>query len=124
MKKTYGLDQELVDVVLAECETIYAQVGLERVYLIGSRARNEAREDSDHDFVLVLSDSAPDDIIQDNGAYGNMGLSKIRKSVKGINIGCSSPDVIFCRISNFLSRMDVASEGFPYKAKHEGIRLK
>lgn len=124
MKKTYGMNQKLVDVVLAECETIYAQVGLERVYLIGSRARNEAREDSDHDFVVVLSDSAPDELIRDNGAYGTLGLSKIRKSVEDINVGCSSPDVIFCRISNFLTRKDLVSEGFPYKAEHEGIRLK
>jgi len=124
MKKKYGLNQELVDVVLAECEVIYGQIGLVRVYLIGSRARNEGREDSDHDFVVVLSDSAPDEVIQDNGAFGNLGLSKIRKSVEDINVGCSSPDVIFCRLSNFLARKDIVSEGFPYRAEHEGIRLK
>ncbi len=43
--------------ILARCYTP------ERIYLIGSSARGEARAESDLDFVIVLSDDAPPDLL-------------------------------------------------------------
>jgi uncharacterized protein len=34
-----------------------------RVILIGSRARGDAREDSDYDLVVVLDDGVPDELL-------------------------------------------------------------
>ena len=45
----------------------------ERVYLIGSSARGEARPDSDLDFVLVLPDDTPREMFFDGGIYQRLG---------------------------------------------------
>jgi len=113
----------LIDAALEECKSYYSQYGFERLYLIGSRARGDARPDSDHDFVVVVSDSAPDEIVRDNGAYGHLGISRIRKSVSSVDKGSSSPDVVIIRLSNFLARKDTKTEGFPYYAEHEGFKI-
>lgn len=119
-----GPNQKFVDAVMEACETFYAPYSLERMYLIGSRARGEGREDSDHDFVVVLADDTPNEIIRDNGSYGHLGVATIRKSVKELNPGGSSPDFVFCRFTDFMNRKDSSDEGIPYKAEHEGVRLK
>jgi len=41
----------------------------ERVYLFGSRARGDAGPDSDYDFLLVVSDSAPPELLRSAPAY-------------------------------------------------------
>jgi predicted nucleotidyltransferase len=41
----------------------------ERIYLIGSSARGEAKPDSDLDFVVVLPDDAPNDLLWGAGAH-------------------------------------------------------
>lgn len=122
----YGPNPCVVDAVVQICREHYAPFGLERLYLIGSRAKGTARESSDHDFVLVLADSAPDEVVRDNGSYGHLGLSTIRKAVAHVNMGCKEPDIVICRLTNFLERIENSEEPgfkFPYQAEHEGIRL-
>lgn len=119
----YGPVPELVEAVKQACITHYAAYGPEGLYLIGSRAKERARELSDHDFVLVLSDDAPDHIVRDNGLHSHLGVSNIRKATAGIVPGAKSPDFVICRISDFNLRKNVASEGFPYVAEHEGIKI-
>ena len=41
----------------------------ERIYLIGSSARGETRPDSDLDFVVVLPDEAPRELLWSAGAH-------------------------------------------------------
>jgi predicted nucleotidyltransferase len=46
-----------------------------RVILVGSRARGDAREDSDYDLVVVLEDEVPDDSLSARRRYeGRRGL--------------------------------------------------
>ena len=57
----YAPDEDLLqnDPILAEmvCRLVDA-LQPERVYLFGSRARGEAREDSDYDLMVVVSESS------------------------------------------------------------------
>lgn len=122
--ENYGPDREVVDRVFEVCTAFYTSYGFERLYLIGSRARGKAKEDSDHDFVVVLADSAPDEVVRDNGLYSHLGVALIRNAVDDIIAGCYSPDIVVCRLSNFLKRKDVPEGGFPFKAEHEGLRIK
>lgn len=122
----YGPNPCVVDAVIQFCRGHYASYGLERLYLIGSRAKGTARENSDHDFVLVLADATPDAVVRDIGSYSQLGLSQIRNAVAHLNVGCKEPDIVICRLSDFFDRMENADEPgfkFPYKAEHEGIRL-
>ena len=41
----------------------------ERIYLFGSKARGDAGPDSDYDFLLVVSDSAPPELLRSAPAY-------------------------------------------------------
>ena len=47
-----------------------------RVILVGSRARGDAREDSDYDLVVVLDDGVPDEMLSARRRYeGRRGLA-------------------------------------------------
>jgi predicted nucleotidyltransferase len=47
-----------------------------RVILVGSRARGDAREDSDYDLVVVLDDEVPDQLLSARRRYeGRRGLA-------------------------------------------------
>jgi uncharacterized protein len=56
-----------------------------RVILIGSRARRDAREDSDYDLVVVLDDQVPDQLLSARQRYERR---------RGLAI---SADIIPCR---------------------------
>jgi uncharacterized protein len=54
-------------------ETLLSQVvdvfDPRRVILVGSRARGDAREDSDYDLVVVLDDGVPDELLSARRRY-------------------------------------------------------
>ncbi len=110
----------VVEAVVKECIEFYTQYELKSLYLIGSRAKGTAKDNSDHDFVVIIGDDAPDEVLQDTGAYGNLGVARIRKAVTNVP---KSPDVIVCRESQFLARKDIPTEGFPYEAEHLGCKI-
>ncbi|MDI4653096.1 MULTISPECIES: nucleotidyltransferase domain-containing protein [Pseudoalteromonas] len=112
----------LIKLALEECKSYYSQYGFKRLYLIGSRARGDARLDSDHDFVVVVSDTAPDEVVRDNGRYGYLGICRIRGSVSAVNSGAKGPDVFIFRLSDFLANKDIQSRA-PYYAEHHGYRI-
>jgi uncharacterized protein len=47
----------VADPVLESVRRLRASLSAERIYLFGSRARDEANEDSDFDFLVVVRDS-------------------------------------------------------------------
>lgn len=115
---------ELIDAVKQACVEYYSEYQIHGLYLVGSRAKGRGREFSDHDFVIVLSDNTPDEIVKDNGLYGHLGVSYVRKATAGIIPGAKSPDLIICRLSDFSHRCnDVQGKGFPYLATHEGVKI-
>lgn len=48
--------------VLAFCQSQLSRYGFQKLILIGSRASGKHRPNSDHDFVAVVDDAAPDAI--------------------------------------------------------------
>ncbi|MCB9743525.1 MAG: nucleotidyltransferase domain-containing protein [Alphaproteobacteria bacterium] len=73
--------------------------GLEpvKILLFGSRARGDARPDSDFDLLVVLPDDTPDDQADYDAVYA---------PVLGSGIGC---DIVPCRLSEYQSVMGDAS---------------
>ncbi|MGJ4748440.1 nucleotidyltransferase domain-containing protein [Leptospira sp. SA-E8] len=57
------VDERTVEFTHQFCLTYLASVGYRRLVLIGSRARGTARPSSDYDFVAVVSDDAPEEIL-------------------------------------------------------------
>ena len=63
--KTDATDSVIAEIVSRLVETYHP----ERVYLFGSRARGDAGPDSDYDFLLVMPDDAPADLLRAGRAY-------------------------------------------------------
>lgn len=122
--KVHGPDPVVVNAVLNACFSYYNQYGFERLYLVGSRAKNCGRLDSDHDFVIVLGDHAPNVVVQDVGAFRNSGVTIVRNAATRVAPQYNTPDLVICRITDFLSRQNNSEEPgykFPYRAVHEGV---
>ena len=112
---------EVVKNVMENCVKHYHPYELHGVFLIGSRAWGNPRPNSDHDFVVVVGDEAPREVVNDIGNGSDTILSMIRASLSPASI-----DIIVCRYSDFIYRMYNKNEDgfqFPYKAKHFGFRL-
>jgi uncharacterized protein len=79
-----------------------------RVILFGSRARGEAREDSDYDLVVVLDDEAPDEMLSSRRSY---------EARKGIGLPI---DILPCRESALQERAR-AIGSFAHMVLNEGV---
>lgn len=88
-------------------ERIVPALSPQAVYLFGSRARGDARRDSDFDLLVVVSDDTPRDKIRLTSTY---------RLTRGTGVAA---DVIACRRRWFeRTRTQVGTLG--YKALHEG----
>lgn len=101
------VDQKLA----ALLERIVATLAPEAIYLFGSRARGEARRDSDYDLLVVVPDDTPREKIVLTSTY---------KLTRGTGI---SADVIACRRRWFDNGRDRVGT-LPYKATHEGVLIR
>lgn len=112
---------EVVKRVMENCVNHYGPYGLHGVFLVGSRVWGNLKPNSDHDFVVVVGDDAPREVVNDIGNRSDTILSQIRSALSPDSI-----DIVVCRHSDFINRMyDENEEGsqFPYKAKKFGFRL-
>ncbi|MDQ2101389.1 nucleotidyltransferase domain-containing protein [Azospirillum isscasi] len=82
----------------------------EAVYLFGSRARGDAREDSDYDLLVVVPDDAPRE-------HRSAVYAQAAKAGTGI-----PADVIPCRRSFFEANREQVGT-LSYKAVREGVRV-
>lgn len=82
----------------------------EAVYLFGSRARGEARTDSDYDLLVVVPDETPRERLTLVAAYD---------TVRSVRVPA---DVIPCRRSVFEARKKEVGT-LPYTAWTEGVRV-
>jgi predicted nucleotidyltransferase len=82
----------------------------EAVYLFGSRARGEARTDSDYDLLVVVPDDTPRERLNLVSAY---------EAARSVRVAA---DVIPCRRSVFEARKEEIGT-LPYTAWTEGVRV-
>jgi uncharacterized protein len=80
----------------------------EKIYLIGSSARGEARPDSDLDFVVVVPDDTP---------RGRLTSGEVHERMRGIGMGV---DIVPFTRSGFIQRSDWLMS-LPAIALREGI---
>jgi len=90
-------------------QRILDAVRLDRLILFGSRARHDAREDSDVDLLVVMETEA-------KPAYRSL---PIRKALKDIHV---SKDIVVYTPEEFQSWLP-ASASLPARASKEGIEL-
>lgn len=83
----------VTDEIRTIANRIEQSVNPQKIYLFGSFARNEEREDSDYDFYLVMSDSVTDRLSVSQNAY---------KSLRGLKR--RSVDIIVGSVSGFEER--------------------
>lgn len=82
----------------------------EAVYLFGSRARGDAREDSDYDLLVVVPDDTPKDMRSPRRAYE-------------AKIGTGIPaDIVPCSRTGFERAKDMVGT-LSYEASHFGVRV-
>ena len=58
--------------IRAIAERLEQSVNPQKIYLFGSYARNEEREDSDYDFYLIMSDTVTDRLAVSQDAYRSL----------------------------------------------------
>jgi len=80
------------------------------VYLFGSRARGDARPDSDYDLLFVLPDDVPNESIR---------LQDVTALYRDTLIDA---DIVPCWYSTFLHQQDMIGT-LSFEAKHEGKRI-
>ncbi|MBI1218490.1 MAG: nucleotidyltransferase domain-containing protein [Rhodobacteraceae bacterium] len=80
------------------------------VWLFGSRARGDFREDSDFDILAVIPDDAPEDVDTPVAAF------RLRRKSK------AHADLLTARMSDFLAARATPNT-ISYAAAHEGVRL-
>lgn len=79
--------------IRAIAERLEQSVNPQKIYLFGSYARNEEREDSDYDFYLIMSDSVTDRLAVSQDAY---------RSLRGLKR--RSVDIVVGSVSGFEER--------------------
>jgi len=82
-----------------------------RVYLFGSEARGDGGPDSDLDFLVVVPDDAPEDVMRGR---------RLRQAIRGIG---HSVDVIPWRQSDFEGRAAYVVASLPATVVREGRLL-
>ncbi|UTD11590.1 nucleotidyltransferase domain-containing protein [Treponema denticola] len=79
--------------IRAIAERLQKSVNPQKIYLFGSFARNEEKDDSDYDFYLVMSDSITDRLSVSQKAY---------RSLRGLKR--RSVDIVVGSVSGFEER--------------------
>ncbi len=82
-----------------------------RIYLFGSEARGESGPDSDLDFLVVVPDDAPEDVIRGR---------RLREAIRGVDYAV---DVIPWRRSDFEGRAAYVVASLPATVVREGRLL-
>ena len=83
----------ITDEIRTIAERIQKIVNPQKIYLFGSFARNEEKDDSDYDFYLVMSDSVTDRLSVSQEAY---------RSLRGLKR--RSVDIVVGSVSGFEER--------------------
>lgn len=106
-KKTQAVIPDAVRLLVTLCKR---DMNASEVWLFGSRARGDFREDSDFDVLAVIPDNAPSDVDTPVAAF------RLRRKSK------AHADLLTARMSDFLAARTTPNT-ISYAAAHEGVRL-
>lgn len=110
------LDARIINLTHSFCLERLGNSGYQKLILIGSRARGDHRADSDHDFVAVVDDDAPQDVLV---GRNDQLLESFRQYYK--QQGVVKIDLII----STKSRTEVSNPGkddfVPYACQNDGI---
>ena len=116
---TPNADPAIVKFVLAFCRQNLKNYGVNAIYLFGSRARGTQRPNSDHDFLVVVSDNAPPEITTGgtlhSAIFDQLNTARYRA-------GLGEIDLVILRASFFAARRNEPGT-FANAAATEGILL-
>jgi predicted nucleotidyltransferase len=114
-----GVDNRVLVFFKAFVDSYLGQYGVSDIYLIGSRAYGTPRPDSDHDFFVVVKDSAPIEI--STGRELHFRIFNILQS-ECLKCGVGGVDILISRESDFYSEKDTPGM-FAYDAFNRGVLL-
>ena len=96
--------EALVNLIVARCAPV-------SVWLFGSRARGDAREDSDWDLLVVL----PDETVEDE-VYASLSPWHLRRLTR------TNADVVYCNESEFAEGANIPNT-LAYEAVRSGFLI-
>jgi hypothetical protein len=96
-----------------------AQYGFYHLFLIGSRATGKSRANSDHDFVALVEDSAPQEICTGGSLHAKL-LRALYQQQTGTGLG--NIDLLVMRRTHFANTSGVAGN-FAFAAATQGFTV-
>lgn len=96
-------DQATLDFAVKFCKCEFSSFGILAIYLVGSRAYGNPRDNSDHDVLVVLSDKAPSSL-SIGGTLHTKAFEKLDKARRAEGLGAI--DLITIRESRFEESKD------------------
>lgn len=117
MDEKLMIDEHTVAVTHEFCTLHLAKYGYHRLYLVGSRARGTAKPSSDHDFVAVVADDAPGEVLTSKGR--NDGLLREFFRFRQAS-GAGRVDLLVGTASRVATRNPTRDELIPYACQMDG----
>lgn len=112
-------DPLILQFVAMYCQKYLANYGFSKLFLIGSRAYGTPRPNSDHDFIAVVSDTAPSEI-STGGSLHTTIFSHIESTRRTAGLGAI--DLLIARDSHFKAQA-ICPGSFAYSAVTKGYQV-
>ena len=110
-------DLKTVNFVIHFCITNLGAYQLEKIILFGSRANGEPMSNSDHDFMAIVADSAPDEIRTGGTLHAKM-FSKLESERRAQGFG--PIDLLVTRSRRFY---EAESGTHAFEARTKGVQV-
>lgn len=109
------IDEKTVELTHQYCLRRLGPCGYKRLILIGSRATGTARPTSDHDFVAVVGDEAPEDVLVGRNTRLLFEFEQYR-----VSHGLSKVDLLVSTESRVSESNPTPEDLVPYSCQHDG----
>lgn len=109
------IEKEVLEFTHQFCIRHLGKYDYQRLYIIGSRARDEERPGSDHDFVAVIEDDAPAGILTGRNTELMFELDRSRRK-----LGLGKIDLIVAKRYRFEESKPSPEDFVPYACARDG----
>lgn len=110
------LDELIKDITHSFCLSELQDSGYQKLILIGSRARGDHRPNSDHDFIALVDDSAPQHVLM---GRNEQLLESFRLYYK--QNGAEKIDLLISTTSRAATNDPEKEDIVPYASQNDGI---